>query len=73
MSGTSILLCMTDRAQPAYELVVRLCTIHPARYRWDIRQGHGIVESSMDSFPSDQEAHADGLLAVERLRRDRGG
>jgi hypothetical protein len=53
---------MTDDAPPPYDLVIRPCTIHAGRYRWDIR-----VQSSMDSFANEPEAHADGRREVERL------
>jgi hypothetical protein len=58
---------MPDLAPPPYDLVVRLCTIHAGRYRWDIRQSGKPVQSSMDSFVSEQEAHADGRREIERL------
>jgi hypothetical protein len=58
---------MTDHAPPPYELVVRPCTIQAGRYRWDIRRGGVPVQSSMESFASEQEAHADGRREVERL------
>jgi hypothetical protein len=58
---------MTDHAPPPYDLIIRHCTIHAERYRWDIRRGGMPVQSSMDSFASEQEAHADGRREVERL------
>jgi hypothetical protein len=58
---------MTDHAPPPYDLVIRPCTIHAGRYRWDIRQSGIPVQSSAESFSSEQEAHMDGRLEVERL------
>jgi hypothetical protein len=52
---------------PPYELVVRGCTIHPGRYRWDIRQSGTPVQSSMESFATAQEAHKDGRQVIEKL------
>jgi hypothetical protein len=40
-----------------YDLVTRPCTIHAGRFRWDIRQNGRPVQSSMESFASEQEAH----------------
>jgi len=57
---------MTDQVPP-YELVVRLCTIHSGRFRWDIRQSGTPVQSSADSFQSEQEAHQDGRREMEKL------
>jgi hypothetical protein len=38
LPGRTILGGMTDPTPPPYELVVRACTIHAGRYRWDIRE-----------------------------------
>ena len=58
---------MTDQAPPPYDLVVRPCTMHAGRYRWDIRQSGRPIQSSMDSFATEQEAHADGSETVKNL------
>ena len=60
---------MTDQAPPPYDVVVRPCTIHAGRYRWDTRQCGMPVQSSIDSFASEQEAHEDGRREMERLMR----
>ena len=60
---------MTEQAPPPYDVVVRPCTIHAGRYRWEIRQSGMPVQSSMDSFASEQEAHEDGRREMERLMR----
>jgi hypothetical protein len=52
---------------PPYELVVRGCTIHAGRYRWDILQSGTPVQSSMESFVTAQEAHKDGRQVIEKL------
>jgi hypothetical protein len=52
-----------------YDLVTRPCTIHAGRFRWDIRQNGRPVQSSMESFASEQEAHMDGRLELEKLMR----
>jgi hypothetical protein len=52
-----------------YDLVTRPCTIHAGRFRWDIRQNGRPVQSSMESFASEQEAHMDGRLELEKLLR----
>jgi hypothetical protein len=65
--GRAILSGMTDQAPPPYELVIRACTIHAGRYRWDIRQVGTPIQSSMESFASPQEAHTDGRQVIERL------
>jgi len=66
LPGPSHIVRMPDLAPPPYDLVIRLCTIHAGRYRWDIRQSGKPVQSSMDSFASEKEAHADGRREVER-------
>jgi len=58
---------MNDHIPPPYELVVRACTIHAGRYRWEIRQIGTPVQSSMESFASAQEAHTDGRQVIEKL------
>jgi hypothetical protein len=58
---------MTDQIPPPYELVIRACTIHAGRYRWEIRQTGTPVQSSMESFVSAQEAHTDGRQVIEKL------
>jgi hypothetical protein len=50
-----------------YDLVTRPCTIHAGRFRWDIRQNGRPVQSSMESFASEQEAHVDGRRELEKL------
>jgi hypothetical protein len=50
-----------------YNLVTRPCTIHAGRFRWDIRQNGKPVQSSMESFATEQEAHADGRHELEKL------
>jgi hypothetical protein len=59
---------MTQSPQP-YDLVTRPCTIHAGRFRWDIRQNGRPVQSSIESFASEQEAHADGRHELEKLMR----
>jgi hypothetical protein len=58
---------MTDPTPPPYELVVRACTIHAGRYRWEIRQVGTPVQTSMESFATAQEAHVDGRQVIEKL------
>ena len=50
-----------------YDLVTRPCTIHAGRFRWDIRQNGRPVQSSVESFATEQEAHADGRHELEKL------
>src|ERR1700730_3170805 len=47
---------MAQSPQP-YDLVTRPCTIHAGRFRWDNGRP---IQSSMESFASEQEAHTDG-------------
>ena len=67
LPGPSQIVSMPDLAPPPYDLVTRLCTIHAGRYRWDIRQSEKPIQSSADSFASEQEAHVDGRREIERL------
>ena len=46
-----------------YDLVSRPCTIHAGRFRWDIRENG----RPMESFATEQEAHADGRHELEKL------
>jgi hypothetical protein len=41
-----------------YDLVTRPCTIDAGRFRWDIREDGRPIQSSMESFATEQEAHA---------------
>ena len=50
-----------------YDLVTRPCTIHAGRFRWDIRENGRPIQSSIESFATEQEAHADGRHELEKL------
>src|ERR1700675_393196 len=50
-----------------YALVARPCTIDAGRFRWDIRENGRPIQSSMESFATEQEAHADGRHELEKL------
>jgi hypothetical protein len=60
---------LSGRAQSPqpYDLVTRPCTIHAGRFRWDIRENGRPIQSSMESFVTEQEAHADGRHELEKL------
>jgi hypothetical protein len=62
----AILSGMAQSPQP-YELVTRPCTIHAGRFRWDIRENGRPIQSSMESFATELEAHADGRHELEKL------
>ena len=57
---------MAQSPQP-YDLVTRPCTIHAGRFRWDIRENGRPIQYSMESFATEQEAHADGRHELEKL------
>jgi len=57
---------MAQSPQP-YDLVTRPCTIYAGRFRWDIRENGRPIQSSMESFATEQEAHADGRHELEKL------
>ena len=57
---------MAQSPQP-YDLVTRPCTIHEGRFRWDIRENGRPIQSSMESFATEQEAQADGRHELEKL------
>ena len=57
---------MAQSLQP-YDLVTRPCTIHAGRFRWDIRENGRPIQSSMESFATKQEAHADGRHELEKI------
>jgi hypothetical protein len=50
-----------------YDLVTRPCTIDAGRFRWDIRENGTPIQSSIESFATEQEAHADGRHELEKL------
>ena len=50
-----------------YDLVTRPCTIHAGRFRWDIRENGRPIQSSVESFATEQEAHADGRHELEKV------
>ena len=64
--GPGHVVGMAQSAQP-YELVTRPCTIHAGRFRWDIRESGRPIQSSMESFATEQEAHADGRHELEKI------
>jgi len=57
---------MAQSPQP-YDLVTRPCTIHAGSFRWDIRENGRPIQSSIESFATEQEAHADGRHELEKL------
>ena len=57
---------MTQLPQP-YDLVTRPCTIHAGRFRWDLRENGRPIQSSLESFATEQEARADGRHELEKL------
>src|SRR5258705_6483771 len=56
-----------SQSPQSYDLVTWPCTIHAGRFRWDIRENGRTVQSSMESFATDQQAHADGRHELEKL------
>jgi hypothetical protein len=57
---------MAQSPQP-YDLVTRPCTIQAGRFRWDIRENGRPIQSSMESFATEQEAHVDGRHELEKI------
>jgi hypothetical protein len=57
---------MVQSLQP-YDLVTRPCTIHAGRFRWDLRENGRPIQSSLESFATEQEAHSDGRHELEKL------
>jgi hypothetical protein len=60
---------MVDTFPLKYELTIRPCTIHAARYRWVITGNGKPVQTSMNSFETSAMAHADGNFTLEKLIR----
>jgi hypothetical protein len=50
-----------------HDVVTRPCTIHAGRFRSDIRENGRPIKPSMESFATEQEAHADGRRKLEKL------
>src|SRR5260370_41854200 len=50
-----------------YDLVTRPCTIDAGRFRWDIRENGRPIQSSVESFATEHEAHADGRHELEKV------
>jgi hypothetical protein len=69
LAGKDHMRGMTDAMPPPCELVVRPCTIHAGRFRWEIRQRGQPVQSSADSFAAEHQAHIDGQRELEKLIR----
>jgi hypothetical protein len=73
--GKGLALVRTDvevlpgmaQSPQTYDLVTRPCTIYAGRFRWDIRENGRPVRSSIESFATEQEAHADGRHELEKL------
>ena len=65
-TDVEVLPGMAQSPQP-YDLVTRPCTIYAGRFRWDIRENGRPVQSSIESFATEQEAHADGRHELEKL------
>ena len=68
LPGPRQIVGMAQSPQP-YDLVTRPCTIDAGRFRWDIRENGSPIQSSVESFATEQEAHADGRHELEKLIR----
>ncbi len=66
LPGPRQIVGMAQSPQP-YDLVTRPCTIDAGRFRWDIRENGRPIQSSMESFATEQEAHADGRHELEKI------
>jgi hypothetical protein len=66
LPGPGHIVGMAQSPQP-YDLVTRPCTIDAGRFRWDIRENGRPIQSSMESFATEQEARADGRHELEKL------
>ena len=62
-------LQLSAQSPQPYDLVTRPCMIHAGRFRWDIRENGTPIQSSMESFATEQEAQADGRHELEKLIR----
>jgi hypothetical protein len=60
-------LDLRSAQSPPYDLVARPCTIDAGRFRWDIRENGRPIQSSMESFATEQKAHADGRHELEKI------
>jgi hypothetical protein len=50
-----------------FSLSTRPCEIDLGRFRWEIRDGDSLFQSSAESFETEDQAMAEGKLELERL------
>jgi len=50
-----------------YVLKIRSCTEHVGRYRWEILDSDGLLDTSFESFATKQEAEEDGQREMKSL------
>jgi hypothetical protein len=50
-----------------YSLKIRPCTEHVGRFRWEILDSEGLLDTSWDSFATEHEAKESGRLEMQSL------
>jgi hypothetical protein len=58
---------MTGEPNSPFSLETRPCLVDVGRFRWDIYNHDSLFQSSADAFDTEGEAHANGMVELERL------
>ena len=58
---------MTSEAASPFSLTTRPCLVDVGRFRWDLYSHESLFQSSAESFDTEEEAHANGMIELERL------
>jgi hypothetical protein len=58
---------MTDQPAAPFTLMTRPCLVEIGRFRWDIYNNDSLFQTSAASFDTEEEAHANGRVELERL------
>jgi hypothetical protein len=58
---------MTNESQSPYTLTTRPCEIDVGQFRWDIHRNDSLFQSSAESFVTQDDAYANGMVELERL------
>ena len=58
---------MTKKSLRPYYLKIRPCDAHVGRYRWEILDSEGLLQTSADSFGTEREARDNGGVQMQDL------
>jgi hypothetical protein len=58
---------VAEKIPHPYLLKIRSCTEHAGRFRWEILDGDGVLDTSIESFATGREARDSGQREMKNL------